>query len=573
MTARSDMKTPQEGEMKSGMVRMFMHFGETLMKVVGSYPTLHTVLLEEVQNGIDAMATEIRININKIARTVAVRDNGNGVTSDEFNAALGQICESRKTRDKLGRFGIGVVSPLGKCERFTFTSKSASDQGPYITWEFETNKIRAQKNEPDIPVRIRTDLAFNTPIRSGTSVKWRTEILMEKISTDQLISKIDINKLSEDILDRFGIPMRKHKVVVTIQYTDDNGKTEIRPVTAKDFEGKPLPVWEYHDKDSDTQTAVRLYIARKTVKGRQGKVLVGEKDNPYRLPFTQFARTIAHVVNPEVIAAINSGVFEGEIITQATLHVSRKEFEQNEALLGLCYAIEKWHSDVGSKYYREVGRAKQDERYQELGLRSLRVLEGLLSDQKFAGLRGVLSTFRKGTVGAGHSEVVGYKVQAQQGQNALSTRGPKEKSQQGENPGEKTQPARSSEINHTPFSALGPLGKPRTVVRSNSLGIQFAHVHMENYPNKIYELDTVNGILYFNIGCILWSQVEENDRHLMKFQEYIALQALTLQTIPEDLRETIEVGYEELIRPFVYTLIHGDRLAGRQPGKKPAPKK
>ena len=53
---------------------------------------------------------------------IAIRDDGDGVGQEEFDEALQQVCHSQKTHGKLGRFGIGLISPLDKCERSTFTS-------------------------------------------------------------------------------------------------------------------------------------------------------------------------------------------------------------------------------------------------------------------------------------------------------------------------------------------------------------------------------------------------------------------------------------------------------------------
>src|SRR3989344_3717360 len=99
--------------------------GRALLHLAGMYPTLLEVILELVQNALDkdVNATRIWIAINYQTRYLSVRDNGAGSSINRFNLALASVAEpGRKGEGSLGQFGIGLISPLGKCNRFTFIS-------------------------------------------------------------------------------------------------------------------------------------------------------------------------------------------------------------------------------------------------------------------------------------------------------------------------------------------------------------------------------------------------------------------------------------------------------------------
>ena len=143
--------------------------GRALCKIAGEYPTLYESIMEAVQNAIDANATEINIVLNRKSQHLAIRDNGDGVTMQEFEVALSKVCESVKERGKLGQFGIGLISPLGKCKYFTFiSSPSRARTEGYVEWKFVTDDIRAQALNVTVPHRQRVDLVSKAISSGGT---------------------------------------------------------------------------------------------------------------------------------------------------------------------------------------------------------------------------------------------------------------------------------------------------------------------------------------------------------------------------------------------------------------------
>jgi len=546
------------------------HEGEALLKLAGYYPRILDVLLESVQNCIDKDAQLIMIGINQKSRQISIRDDGEGVSQHEFEKALTSVSSSIKKKDKLGRFGLGLVSPLGKCEKFSFTSTPKRDPRGYLEWSFVTDDLRVQDKIAGIPMRTRPDLQFSRGeghnARGTTNVPWRTEVRMEHYTQDRQINRVTIESLREGILDRFGPSMRRKKTLIVITITNENGDRISQEIRAKEFEGTKLQDVEILERDSG-RTKFSLYMAKKTDKGRRGKVLIGEAGNDFRLDFGTFNRSLPDVcqLSDDVVAALKSGFFEGEILNnKVKLHASRKSFEADEALAGFCSVIEKWFEQAGKGHFKEAQEQRQEERYQTLGVRSMRVIEELLKQPSFAGLLKAIESFKKGSIGAGHVEhkgkestVTAVAVYGNVGQTV---------EREGNGDGEPRPKPETEKTGHRPMTVIGPKGSRRIVVRSNSLGLQLMHDAMQG-SDSLWVLDEETGTLRINVLHPLWLQCEEHgDKSLMRFQEYLMLQALGLQSAPADWSAFARLVLDELNAPYVYMLIHSDSLAGRLPG-------
>jgi HSP90 family molecular chaperone len=89
-----------------------------------TYENFPDAIREMVSNAFDADATEIHISIDLKQDFIEVKDNGNGMTPDEFGFFLriaGQKRDKRRIsptygRRQVGQFGIGFLAifPFGK---------------------------------------------------------------------------------------------------------------------------------------------------------------------------------------------------------------------------------------------------------------------------------------------------------------------------------------------------------------------------------------------------------------------------------------------------------------------------
>ncbi len=533
--------------------------GRALCKIAGEYPTLYEVIMESVQNAIDAGATDIEILLNRKNCNIVIHDNGCGVGMADFQNALNRVCESVKERGKLGQFGIGLISPLGKCARFTFTSCPKGLAAPYVEWTFETEKIREQSDQVTVPHRTRNDLVHVSGHGGGhrrgiTPVEWRTEVAIYGYTKDKVVNRIQgADALLEGITERYGAAMRRNDVKVGIAIINEDGTQDLKTGKAKRWSGKKLEerkVNNYHGGD----TTVRLYLAKKTDKGYQGQVMMGEADNDFRIRLSQFGKSAGQLIDADVVEVLSSGIFEGEILTQkARLHENRRSFVQNEGLLGFCEGIDEWFRQHGKRYYDDAQEQQEDQRYQDLGLRSMKNIESLLRDPMFADVLDVVGKFKRGSIGDGHQAPAGASVLGKQKEKSIAIGG-NPNGHEGSDTKER-QPAENLS-NHHPYTVAGPSGRHRTVVKSDSLGLQFSHTAMEG-SDKLFVLDTLNGILHFNIRHPIWVACDRDgkgNREIMQLQEFVTIQALLLETRPDEWRKVNDFYVEDMLKPMAHLI-------------------
>lgn len=538
-----------------------LHMGEALCRIASTYPTILDVILEQVQNAIDANAKSISVVLNRKTRHVAIRDDGDGVSVSSLDSALQKICRTQKQQDKLGRFGIGLISPLDKCHSFTFTSCPKGSK-EYTEWKFVTEEIREQDKNIDLVRKSRPDIFFladksKSGPKGKTSVMWKTEVNIYKYSDDKTISRItSIDSLAESILERFGHAMRRNKVVLNLKFVNENGENEVREgIRAKQFTGRPLAEVTLQNDDAGKVT-FRLFMAVKTTKGQLGKVSVGEQSNDYRFPFNLMARAAEGLLSDEARQALLSGFFEGEIFAEKVeLHATRKAFKKDDAFVGMCIAIDTWFETYGIQHLEKVKGENRDERYQELGLRSLREIEEMFNLPAFEVYRSVIASFKLGTVGQGHTPRQNKAVVGKQDEPALSTKGTHGvQSNQGDGSGG-SQIADSDIPEHLPFTVAGPRGTKRTLVRnSDSAGLQISHIPMDG-SSRLWELDSRQGILHFNINHPIWVACDVSDRKIMQLQETVAINALMLEVVPDELKDAVRYVFDESL-PSMIHLFH-----------------
>ncbi len=371
------------------------HQGNTLLRLAETYPKLDLVILEYIQNALDIGARNIWVKISFRNRYVYIRDDGDGVSVEHFERALKSVCSSIKGKDKLGRYGIGLVSGIDKCKELIFTSTPKENPSDYKKWVFEGNIVE-QKSIDGIPCFEEKRYVFSKDSfyesKSKEVVNWRTEIRLESITKDRTLTRISSEDFRSAILERYSEVMRKKGVTVFLIIVTKDERTNTK-IQASEFQGKKLPTQIETGKDAG-KTVFDLYIANKKAYGRRGKVHVGIDGNDFRIGFPTFAR-FTNLFNSETIQILESGIFEGNIISQkCTLHPGRRGFVENDALLEFCAHIETWMEKEGVKYASEINQEKKDERYQALGIRSMRVIEDILADPKFSNLRELLSVRR-----------------------------------------------------------------------------------------------------------------------------------------------------------------------------------
>lgn len=359
------------------------HRGNTLQRLATSYPKVPHVILECVQNALDSNSTSIRINVNYNKREIRILDNGDGTDKARFDQALSLVCQSRKTgtEGKLGQFGIGLISALGKCEYYTFTSTPKNDAFGYRQWTFNSKDLLSQADELIIPTRRMEKLAYLVKQAGREQLVWRTEIFLHNITADKTISKVNGKDLRDDIISHFGEKMRMLGASISLIITDKKDTFE-EDFTAPDFTGKKLDTVKYEEKGL-VKARFELYQAVKDSKGvRKGKIGFGTKADPFRLDCSTFLS--CRLISPEANDLLLSGFFEGNIISaDCTLKKERDGFVENDELLNFCQLIERWYKEVGKEFYNKEVNSQKDEKYQATGLKCLKTIENLLKKTNF----------------------------------------------------------------------------------------------------------------------------------------------------------------------------------------------
>lgn len=538
------------------------HEGHALLEVANRYPTLLEVISEGVQNALDASAKTIWVNINIRRGSITISDNGDGTSRDKFEKALLSICRSIKNPDALGQFGMGLIAPLGKCRMFTFTSTPKTNPKGYLQWTFVTEEIEKQEKVRGIPMMPLPNMCYSRE----KGVPWRTQVKIHDFTRDKSqAARLTLPRIRDFLLERYSQKIRRLETMIHLEITDRTGNTEETKFSAGKFGGRKLPTIQRQSEDCG-KVIFDLYIANKSDGQRRGKVSIGRIGNEFRLSFEQFCEySRGYFIDDEVVAALRSGVFEGEITCEKiSLDSSRRFFKEDDSLLDFCVNIIDWYKEEGSKHFLKIREEQQDDRYQRLGLRSMKVLEALVNSNQ--SLLELIKSARLGTIGTRHANPEAKRM-GEQENKSVSVHGGSSGHGSGESSSSeqtRTEPT-NEHPGHTPFVVSGPKGTRRTLVRGNSLGLQFVYTEMEG-SSKLWEFEAQTGTLRFNTRHPLWAEAERDDITLMKFQEMIAINALAIETIAPHLRESVRQTVDESLTFFVFWLKKGDELSGRKHG-------
>lgn len=124
----------------------------------GTYTSFPQALKEFISNAFDADATRVDIQIAEDCNGITIRDNGEGMTLQDFGDAFASIARTGKGRPgvkrgrtksgrvKIGRFGIGTLAVVAICDRFSVRStKDGSTEG--FVAEMDVARLRQHFNK------------------------------------------------------------------------------------------------------------------------------------------------------------------------------------------------------------------------------------------------------------------------------------------------------------------------------------------------------------------------------------------------------------------------------------------
>jgi len=550
-----------------------VHVGDMIHTCARTYPTLLEVMDEQVQNALDSNARLIEIFYNVSERFYTVSDNGEGVSPAKFHRALSLIGQSIKdpSEKKLGRFGKGLVAAIGKCVDMFFTSCVAPRRDAYKQWRMNSARIIATARDLTIPMIELDNLEHDSSHRKNRAKKervwWRTQVRVEGLSEDKTSMSITMDGLAESIMTKYSTTMKRLHTKVRLIFIDGKGQRQERVVKGREFRGRALKEYT-HSTDEGGQTVIRLFATRPADRKKGGAINVkfGNTDNDFRFSIANFATSYAarNLLSPEVMRALKSGLFEGEILSEkAVLRDTRRSFEQNDALLGLCMSIEEWYREVGEALLEGEKQENEDQRLQHLGEESLAHLDELVKSGNAPEVVKVIKSFEWGTIGTGHKGKRGTL----QDDSSKSIEGGDEKKPTGTGTGRPRENPKKEKPEHMPFTVTGPEGTRRRRVKSNSLGLQISHGDLG--PEMLWHLDTGEGILTYNRTHHLWQLCEDSDAKLLDLQNEILWHALMLEAAPDqEFKAHIRQFSDSTMVYYVQRLLHSRVITSARNSRK-----
>lgn len=127
---------------------------------------LDKLRLATLQDGLEADASDLHIELeaDPEARTLAVRDNGIGMTRDEVVELIGTIAksgtaelltklrEAKESPELIGQFGVGFYSTFMVADKVTLTTRKAGTEGHGTRWESNGEGTFTIDDAPDAPI-------------------------------------------------------------------------------------------------------------------------------------------------------------------------------------------------------------------------------------------------------------------------------------------------------------------------------------------------------------------------------------------------------------------------------------
>ena len=160
----------------------------------GLYRNFATVVAEAVSNCWDADATEVRITIHQENRTMTIRDNGKGMSEDDFRNKFLKVGYSRRndesnesTRKVLGRKGIGKLALLSVSGKVTIVTKKDNMVTGGVIDNAELDKEIKADGEYSLYKISNEQSQLLKTVDNGTIIKF--ESIKDSINNPSIIKK------------------------------------------------------------------------------------------------------------------------------------------------------------------------------------------------------------------------------------------------------------------------------------------------------------------------------------------------------------------------------------------------
>ena len=482
-----------------------------LRLVANRYPKLDDATQEGVQNAIDPIPEvedrpeldrlgknykpRVDVLINKGRREIIIRDNGDGVSIERYEAALANIGESQKGEmvKKLGEFGLGAMSPFDKCEYFTFMSSPRTGENPPFKWTLNTADIKKQQTNLSVPGR---------PYVQSPEEWWTSELRIYNYTQDKLRSAIEFESFCTKMVDQYNEHMKRKKLIINVSIKErDGAQPQKRSVKWMDFTGVRLDPWTLTHESCGT-TAVQLYLANPGKSGKpKGRVTL-RSSSDYGCPLG--SKALSGLIDAKLLKDLKSGIFEGDIRFDKPVEMepSRRWFVENEALYGAVDHVETWIKTIGLKHIDAQKNEDTKSRWERTGATAQGAARRLLRMRPDLGK--LLENFLYGHVGKEHANIPGDKDGTT---DAKSTDGTGRKPRDPDAPPPKPRnPNPKPRAGHTPVAGTGKGGQPRQHVKGHSKGLILERGQIQG--SNLWALNEEKGIVTVNVYHFTWQELD-----------------------------------------------------------------
>ncbi len=553
------------------MAKLKPHVGAAIMAAAETYPYVFAVILEAIQNAMDADAQNVWVDINRKKREVRVYDDGVGVTKEKFDIALQTVGRSIKGEqvDAYGQFGRGLVAPLGKCDYFTFTSNG-------LEWTFVTEDIENSADEVDVPekeVEIVFSKSQQKRQKHPVNPNWRTRMVMYGVTKDRKTSEFDVNKLAATAVTNFRTKMLRNETVLRFTVQPLKGPEYTFTTVAEPYSGTKLDPFVFEPR-RDKLVEIKLFLALHIEGKYSGSVSTGTLATPYRVPFETLLknqRSLTDLLDDEIVQALCSGIFEGELLSNTlTLSPERVSYEDNDGFVEFCMALENWYEHTGREYYQEALSREDSERFEKNAEKALDALNKLFEDPSMRMYADLVGRFPADLPGTGAQGPDPTGDDEETDVPASKTPSPK-KTGEGGSPGGGNG---TGGDNPTPGGGGGgknggngrttdggetkvpdPSGKERKTVKAKSFGLRLGETQHLSGP---WQLDLRVGVLWINTKHPLYLQCADYSRNpdlcIRRYQQHVAIQALSLHCSPEESQKHAAEVLDTELAAFVILL-------------------
>lgn len=513
---------------KVTQIQVGFHYGRTLLHLADTYARPLQVILEMIQNAIDAEATSILVKIDGRRKLIFCADDGKGEDFEGIQARFQHISEQQK-QGKMGHKGIGNLASLAISGGFLLTSRPRLpfSRERYFTFELSREGLEGMADKVILGCKRQPkDFRPGSAYKLGTDFAISTLIIARNVNNTALRQLKDAVTIAQAIEGRFAPQILDKKIRVFIEA----GSQRILAEPAA-FPGEP--------QIAAIQTGygtVRfvIYLNTKPVKKPRLSVVHGKtKAEQSALPLYRDL-----LVEDAAKEVFESGYFQGDIyVPFGTLAPNRLEFIHDPELADLWGALGEYARSYGRPLLQRIAEEKKESKTQHVLLSALKKLEQYLA--KHPDLR----TLFKGLVSEGHFEAEDGSEKGKGRTHPSTKRAPRQRQDEQREPPSREQKGRTHSI-------VINSGSQRRAIRGQ-IGIQVTWRDPNPEEGRDWCSKREGSVIVFNSLHPFWQRVEPNPEAHTSYCYYLLAKEVCLTSLHPESQASFNECFENSYLPVL----------------------